>query len=342
MRDWIIQGTDPEEIKLRQVAVAELAQAGEWREQFRLKCEQLAASQSGPSRFVDWCESENWFDGREWVLWLARLTTLTLVVSFLGLMAGLIPMTVFGPGILVLIAINFTASVFYAGSMHDIFNRVSSRTGDINHYVSLFDRVSTFDSRSELLQGIQQRMLKDDNDVRTHIKQLAIFVRLANIRRDGVLFLLYLAFEFLFFWDAHALDLLERWKAKQGAKARGWFEDLAHWESLCALAKFADDHPDWSYPTVEISADPGRAVFTAEQMAHPLLDDGRVANDVTVGPPGTVMLVTGSNMSGKKHTAAEHWSQCGVGPARYGGLRQIAAHAAPAHRNQHANCGFTG
>ena len=36
------------------------------------------------------------------------------------------------------------------------------------------------------------------------------------------------------------------------------------------------------------------------ELGHPLLaDDVRVANDVEVGPPGTFLLVTGSNMSGK-------------------------------------------
>ena len=35
-------------------------------------------------------------------------------------------------------------------------------------------------------------------------------------------------------------------------------------------------------------------------MGHPLLSEQvRVANDVEVGPAGTVLLVTGSNMSGK-------------------------------------------
>ena len=38
----------------------------------------------------------------------------------------------------------------------------------------------------------------------------------------------------------------------------------------------------------------------AEGLGHPLLpNDRRVGNDVVVGPPGTVLLVTGSNMSGK-------------------------------------------
>ena len=40
-------------------------------------------------------------------------------------------------------------------------------------------------------------------------------------------------------------------------------------------------------------------------MAHPLLpSDAAVGNDVEVGPPGTFLFVTGSNMSGKEHAVA--------------------------------------
>ena len=39
---------------------------------------------------------------------------------------------------------------------------------------------------------------------------------------------------------------------------------------------------------------------TGKQLGHPLLNDkDRVCNDCEVGPDGTVLLVTGSNMSGK-------------------------------------------
>ena len=51
---------------------------------------------------------------------------------------------------------------------------------------------------------------------------------------------------------------------------------------------------------------PGDAILAPDCMVratglgHPLLaDKNRVANDITVGPAGTVLLVTGSNMSGK-------------------------------------------
>ena len=44
----------------------------------------------------------------------------------------------------------------------------------------------------------------------------------------------------------------------------------------------------------------GRDTFRARDVGHPLIpDERRVGNDVEVGPPGSFLLVTGSNMSGK-------------------------------------------
>jgi DNA mismatch repair ATPase MutS len=56
------------------------------------------------------------------------------------------------------------------------------------------------------------------------------------------------------------------------------------------------DHPEWTLPEVRASADR----FQARQLGHPLLrNETRVANDVEIGPAGSILLVTGSNMSGK-------------------------------------------
>ena len=54
LRRWIVDGALADEVKLRQGAVDELKPELEWRLKFRLLCEQLTASQSAPSRFVDW------------------------------------------------------------------------------------------------------------------------------------------------------------------------------------------------------------------------------------------------------------------------------------------------
>jgi len=308
LRSWLIEGALADEVKLRQDAVAELKSELKWREQFRISCEQLSASQSGPSKFVQWSESQSWYDRRGWVLWLARLTALISALSVLviaGALVGLVPAKIFGVSALlvagstiaIVAAVNFTLSVFYAGSMHDVFNQVSSQTDEAVHYVKLFDMAAEFPARSEKLQGLQSRLQKTDDGAQSNVKKLGGLIWLANMRRNGIFFLLYIIFEFLFFWDAHALDLLERWKEKNGSRSRAWFADLGQWEALCALAKFAGDNPDWIFP--DVTAASNNAIVKGTQVGHPLLNKSRVPNDVQVGPPGTVLLVTGSNMSGK-------------------------------------------
>jgi len=66
---------------------------------------------------------------------------------------------------------------------------------------------------------------------------------------------------------------------------------------LSALATLAHDHPSWSF--AEVDGGPTR-VLQAEGLGHAMLpEERRVDNDVTVGPPGTFLFITGSNMSGK-------------------------------------------
>ncbi len=298
LKNWIICGALSDEIKLRQDAVAELKPEFEWRINFRLLCEQLTASQSGPSRFVQWCESPNWFAGRTWVLWLARMTSLISIAALLFFVTGLIPLVFAVGALLASCVINFAMSVVYAGSIHDVFNIISSRTDQASHYVTLFDMVSEFPAKSEKLQGLQSRLKRTENGAQPNMQRLGRLIALANMR-NGWGFALYMIFEFLFFWDAHVLDLMERWKARIGPRARGWFADLGEWEALCALAKLAGDQPDWVFPSVQPAPSNGQAMVVGTKVGHPLLDEKRVPNDVQMGPPGTVLLVTGSNMSGK-------------------------------------------
>ena len=107
---------------------------------------------------------------------------------------------------------------------------------------------------------------------------------------------LYVPIQALTLWDVHVLFALERWKREGGRDARRWLATLGEAEALAALAGLCRDNPDWTFPRIEREGDTYRATL----LGHPLLrDDTRVRNDVTIGPPGTFLLVTGSNMSGK-------------------------------------------
>lgn len=98
-------------------------------------------------------------------------------------------------------------------------------------------------------------------------------------------------------WDVHCgLHLLTIKNEGTEALAAG-FEALAELEALASLGWFAAEEPGISFPEI---ASPGGTAFEASQLAHPLLASHvRKANDVAVGACGQLLLVTGSNMSGK-------------------------------------------
>jgi DNA mismatch repair ATPase MutS len=94
----------------------------------------------------------------------------------------------------------------------------------------------------------------------------------------------------------HVACELERWNVRHGAQVDGWFDALADLDALATLAGLAHDEPAWTYPTIDPAAD----ALTTRGLGHPLIVSAtRVGNDVTIGPPGTVLVITGSNMSGK-------------------------------------------
>jgi DNA mismatch repair ATPase MutS len=99
----------------------------------------------------------------------------------------------------------------------------------------------------------------------------------------------------LVLWDAHCVLALENWRKRAGRHVRRWLEVIGEVEGLSSLAAFAHDHPEHTWPT--LSETPA---FRAKGLGHPLIEPGAlVRNDVALRGPGTALLVTGSNMSGK-------------------------------------------
>jgi DNA mismatch repair ATPase MutS len=112
----------------------------------------------------------------------------------------------------------------------------------------------------------------------------------------------------VFLWNFHTLWLLEGWQRDNVQHAREWLQALGTLEAYSALATLGYDHPDWAFPEVttnqdeagEVATGGHGAVLEARNLGHPLLpDEVCVGNDVSIGPAGTFLLVTGSNMSGK-------------------------------------------
>jgi MutS domain V len=91
----------------------------------------------------------------------------------------------------------------------------------------------------------------------------------------------------------------EAWRKRCGAHMRAWIDIAAEAEALFSLATYSFEHPADSFPEFAVGAD-STAIFDAEDLGHPLIEVSKcVRNDVLLDASTRVLLVSGSNMSGK-------------------------------------------
>jgi DNA mismatch repair ATPase MutS len=88
----------------------------------------------------------------------------------------------------------------------------------------------------------------------------------------------------------------EAWRREHGTRIPQWLASLGEMEALVSLATYSYEHPADPFP--EFVSAP--ACFAAEEIGHPLIPAaGCIRNDAKIGQRPSVLLISGSNMSGK-------------------------------------------
>ena len=132
-------------------------------------------------------------------------------------------------------------------------------------------------------------------DGRKPSQEIAFFVRLVdylNQRRNQ--FFLILSVTLL--WATQLTFAIEAWRKRCGPAVEAWLENFGEFEALCALAGYAYEHPEDPFPELV----GGATVLEGEDLRHPLLPRATcVPNSVSLGNELQLLLVSGSNMSGK-------------------------------------------
>ncbi|MGH9396317.1 MAG: MutS-related protein [Terriglobia bacterium] len=91
----------------------------------------------------------------------------------------------------------------------------------------------------------------------------------------------------------------EHWRRRSGGRVAGWIDAVAEMEALLSLATYSFEHPEDPFPEFAAASD-GKPVFEAEGLGHPLIPASRcMRNSVRLGGDTQVLVVSGSNMSGK-------------------------------------------
>jgi nitrogen fixation-related uncharacterized protein len=286
--DWLLTCGDAAAIIERQVAVDELAAKREWREALAIEGQLTTVSDAELRRFLEWAETTAGAVPRVMDV-LAILLPVSLgILLLLFLMGGtetawwLIPLTV-----------NVIVSFALAGRVYATFDRAALGQRALQRYAHMFRLVSDERWTAPLLQKVHD-LLEEGGSAPSLVKKLADLTGWSELRTGAAL--LHFPIQAVTLWDFQVLFALERWRTRSGRHVRAWLDALGSADALAVLANVRADQPEWTTARV----DPQIAVWTAIGLGHPLLpDDRRVTNDVAIGPPGTVLLITGSNMSGK-------------------------------------------
>jgi DNA mismatch repair ATPase MutS len=142
------------------------------------------------------------------------------------------------------------------------------------------------------LVGLQDAVRSAGTPPSRRIAQLQRLVNLLDAHRNQVFALV----SFVLLWRTNFALAIESWRAESGSAVPRWLAAIGELEALLALASHAYEHPGDPFP--ELVDGPPR--FDGTALGHPLLPADRcVRNAVALDDRRRVLIVSGSNMSGK-------------------------------------------
>lgn len=270
----------------RQAAVEELAGRVELRETLALIGEEvraglhpeaLAAWSEGPAvRFPSWLP-----------VFAAVLSTATILAlaGYLTGWSGRIPL-------LCLILIQLSTAYVFRPKVRDVLEGAELPSRDLALLSQLLERLEAEPATSAYLRSLQDR-LRTGGLLAS--QQIAHLQRLAT-RLDWQHNEFFRPLAAMLMWSTQLSVAIEKWRQRSGGSIRAWIVAAGEFEALCALAGYRHEHPEDVFPELR---DTG-PLYDGEGLGHPLLArQNSVTNDVRLGSGLPLIVVSGSNMSGK-------------------------------------------
>ena len=291
LASWLTRPAPRAEIIERQAAIAELAANDQWR--IVLAAHGILASsarQNEIDRFIAWTEGPSVFGAYRATIQVAVLTILlTLWASILLQAFGATEVALWPIPLLAGLILSFAT----AKRITEFLDHAGGGEQALARYAALFEHAVRAPSTSPRLAALLQRMSGDAGTAPACMRSLNRILGFGELRRGAAI--LHFPVQAFTLWDFHVAFALDHWRAANGRRVRGWLDALGELDALSLLATMQRDNPHWAVPEITDTR-----TIAATALGHPLIpDDKRVANDISVGPPGTVALITGSNMSGK-------------------------------------------
>ncbi|MCG6169629.1 MutS family DNA mismatch repair protein [Leptospira sanjuanensis] len=202
----------------------------------------------------------------------------------------------------VLLGVPFPASVLFLNLI--LFGLYRSRSLEI--FRQYYDLSGSIGGLQKILIYLKGLNVRDKNErtllSETSKKELkSAYEDLDRILKRVALTeapLLHLILNNLFLYDLWILQRISKWREKHSALLEHSIEDLTVFDSLFPFANLKWMFPDYCFP--EILPEASNRGIAGKELFHPLLpSESRVSNPLEAIEEGNVVLITGSNMSGK-------------------------------------------
>ncbi len=283
--------TDIDEIVCQQEAVAELAENIYWRQRFEAEGQITveAKDEHNAEDLIDWANDRKDLYCRKWLriltVVLPAVTILTMTAAFgFNSMSGIVPV--------VLILIQIILLFWRRRERTESLGLVYGYRVNIKAYRGMLKHLESQRFKSAGLRQIQKELQDEQRSAAwQQIDELDKLTDSAANRYN----LFYILFNILFLWDYQVMIRLEKWKQSSGRQLAGWLNALGKMEMMSSLAQIGFENREWVLP--ELTTEDN--YFSARQIGHPLITEGRVCNDLQFAPGTQVLMITGSNMSGK-------------------------------------------
>jgi hypothetical protein len=284
---WLTSPAAPADIAARQEAVAELAPLLDLREQLSMAGSDVAAGVH-ENELIAWAEAPPILRPLA-ARWIAvALTTSVIMTGAMWLAGGSA-----GP-LQIALAIQVGFVWPQQRRVERALHRAAAAARDLDILGHLLEKLEQQQFSTARLQSLRRAIETGDGRASSSIRLLHQLVELHDWQHN----LIFLPLSMPFLWGTHLAWTIEAWRARHGRDIRAWLEAVAEVEALSSLSAFKFEHPRDPFP--EIVTTGTTALFDGRELGHPLLPDARcVRNDVELSENHRLLVISGSNMSGK-------------------------------------------
>lgn len=142
------------------------------------------------------------------------------------------------------------------------------------------------------LQAVSAPLTESGEPPSRQIRRISRIVTAVSVRGNPILWLI---FNLLLPWDVFFAYWLARSRGTLAVDVPRWLDAWYEVEALSALATFAYLNPAYVLPQID-----EQPMLNGQALGHPLIPhEERINNDFTLDALGQVVIITGSNMSGK-------------------------------------------